>query len=250
MAENAVILAAGKGSRFKENGVELPKVLLSIGGLRLMERSVLTLHRAGVRHFRIVLGSYREQIREVMSASNSLDGIDVSFVDCPDYEKGNGVSFGAGASGFADSFLLTMCDHIFSPETIRSFVQLAEAQASMPALACDADLENVFDMDDATKVESSAGMIKSISKQLTTYDLVDTGLFFFPKGYGAVVAEQVSAGATSVSNIIQYLLDDKGVRAVTVPNAVWQDVDYPEMKDEAEKRLRAAGILELPPAEN
>jgi len=46
--KHAVILAAGKSSRFREKGIQKPKVLLPIGGLRLMERSILTLRAAGV----------------------------------------------------------------------------------------------------------------------------------------------------------------------------------------------------------
>ena len=102
--KHAVILAAGMSSRFRENGVKKPKVLLPIGGLRLMERSILTLRAAGVEHFRVVLGAYREQIHAEMSKSPRLQDIDVTFVQCPDFEKGNGVSFGAGASGIEEPF--------------------------------------------------------------------------------------------------------------------------------------------------
>ena len=88
--KHAVILAAGKSSRFREKGIKKPKVLLPIGGLRLMERAILTLKAAGVEHFRIVLGAYREQIYEEMSKSPRIQDVDVTFVQCPDFEKGNG----------------------------------------------------------------------------------------------------------------------------------------------------------------
>ena len=53
--EHAVILAAGNGERFQEKGVKLPKVLLKVGGLRLLERAVLALNQVGVKHFYIVV---------------------------------------------------------------------------------------------------------------------------------------------------------------------------------------------------
>lgn len=235
--KNAVILAAGKSSRFRERGVKKPKVLMKVGGLRLLERSVLTLREAGVENFRIVVGAYRDQVMEEMKNSPRLHGVNIEFVVSENYELGNGVSFGDGAAGFDEPFLLTMSDHIFSPETVKNFIQKATAEAHLPALACDGDLEGVFDMDDATKVASRSGFIHHIGKEITEYDLVDTGLFYFPAGYGKSASEKAKAGAHSVSNIIQQFIDGEGVRALALDNAMWQDVDDPSMKREAERRL-------------
>ena len=235
--KNAVILAAGKSQRFRENGEQLPKVLMKVGGLRLLERAILTLHKAGVVHFRISVGAYREQIVPKMKALPRLKGLDIEYIVCEDYEKGNGVSFGAAAGGFDGPFLLAMSDHIFSVETIKEFVSKALQTPHLPALACDPNLSEVFDMEDATKVKARNGFIGDIGKGLDDYDLVDTGLFYFPEGYGKRVAEKVAGGATSVSHIIQQFSDDSGGRAISLQRPFWQDVDNPDMKAEAERRL-------------
>ena len=235
--KHAVILAAGNGERFKAEGTELPKVLLQVGGLRLLERSILTLHSAGIRHFRIVTGAHRQQIIELMRQSKRLHGIDIEYVDCPDFALGNGQSFAAGAAPLKEAFLLTMADHIFSPGTIQTFKRLALEQPDQAALACDADIEGVFDLDDATKVLSNDGLIQDIGKTIPDYNLIDTGLFYFPAGLGKIVRQKADDGANSVSNIITQLIEERGVRAVTVDNAVWQDVDNPGMRKEAERRL-------------
>ncbi len=234
---HAVILAAGKSQRFRENGTKKPKVLLKVGGLRLLERTILTLHAAGIEHFRVVVGAYREQVTEELKRSPRLQGLQVEFVECPDYELGNGVSFAAGAAGLQDPFLLTMSDHIFSASTIEAFLEDVARHPQLPALACDPKLEEVFDMDDATKVASRKGFIHRIGKQLTDFDLVDTGLFYFPEGYGDKVRRQKEKGACSVSEIVQEFIEETGVRAVALPEAFWQDVDNPSMKKEAERRL-------------
>jgi CDP-L-myo-inositol myo-inositolphosphotransferase len=235
--KNAVILAAGKSQRFREKGLQKPKVLLRIGGLRLLERAILTLKEAGVEHFRIVVGAYKDEVLSEMKQLPRLQAVDIEYVECDNYELGNGVTFGAGAAGFDEPFLLTMSDHIFSPETVKDFIQKANEQPELPALACDGNLAEVFDMDDATKVSSKEGFIHNIGKEIAEYDLVDTGLFYFPKGYGKMVAEKASAGAHSVSGIIQSFIDGEGVRALALDNAMWQDVDNPGMKREAERRL-------------
>ena len=237
LIEHAVILAAGHGQRFKEKGVELPKVLLKVGGLRLLERAVLALNQVGIKHFYIVVGAYKDQIVGVMSKIDRLKDLDVNFVECANYNLGNGVSFGKGASQVTAPFLLTMSDHIFSIKTLQNFVDLAKESPELPALACDADLVGVFDMDDATKVASKNGKIHRIGKELETYDLVDTGLFYFPAGYGDIVAKKAENGANGVSDIMKQLIVEEGVRATVLKKAIWQDVDNPSMKKEAERRL-------------
>jgi 1L-myo-inositol 1-phosphate cytidylyltransferase len=243
--KNAVILAAGKSSRFRDQGVLKPKVLMQVGGLGLLERAILTLHSTGVEHFRITVGAYKEQVMTEMKSLERLKGIDIEYVECDDYELGNGVSFAAGAAGFSEAFFLTMSDHIFSPDTIRDFVKKTKEAPHLPALACDADLENIFDMDDATKVASRDGFIHNIGKEIKEYNLVDTGLFYFPKGYGSTIAEKAEQGAHSVSGIIQHFIDGDGVRAVVLDNAQWQDVDDPNMKQEAERRLTKFANTEI-----
>ena len=235
--KNAVILAAGKSSRFRESGILKPKVLMKVGGLRLLERAILTLNKAGVEHFRIVVGAYRDTVVPAMKTMPRLKELDIEYVVCEDFEKGNGVSFGAGAAGFDEPFLLTMSDHIFSPNTIRDFVGKTEEAPHLPALACDPELDDVFDMDDATKVLSDGDFIGNIGKTIVDYDLVDTGLFYFPKNYGKRIYELSKNGANSVSNIIQEFIDESGVRAVSLHQPMWQDVDNPSMKKEAERRL-------------
>ena len=237
VVKHAVILAAGKSSRFRESGVLKPKVLMKVGGLRLLERAILTLNKAGVEHFRITVGAYRDQVVPEMQSLKRLKGLDIEYVVCEDYEKGNGVSFGAGANGFDEPFLLAMSDHIFTPKTILNFIEKTAEAPHLPALACDPELDDVFDMDDATKVLSGNGFINDIGKEITDYDLVDTGLFYFPKNYGKRVATLAKNGANSVSNIIQEFIDESGVRAISLYKPMWQDVDNPDMKKEAERRL-------------
>ena len=235
--EHAVILAAGNGQRFQEKGVKLPKVLLKVGGLRLLERAVLALNQVGVKHFYIVVGQYREQIIEIMSKIDRIKALDVNFIYCENHNEGNGVSFGAGASQTNAPFFLTMSDHIFSIPTLKNFVKDVEQNPTIPSLACDANLAEVFDMDDATKVVSKNEKIYDIGKEIPNYDLVDMGLFYFPAGYGQKVTRKVENGAKSVSDIINQFIAETGVRTAVVPEALWQDVDNPSMKKEAEKRL-------------
>ena len=235
--KHAVILAAGNSERFKAEGTQLPKVLLKLGGLRLLERAILTLKEAGIEHFKIVTGDHREQIVNTMGKIKRLQTLDIEYVKAENYHLGNGMSLAAGAAEIEEPFLLTMSDHVFSPTTIKTFKQRVIDQPELPALACDPKVDDVFDLDDATKVLSEDGQIKEINKELDNYNLIDIGLFYFPEGYGPKIAEKAAAGAHSVSNIVGQFIEEKGMRTESIDDAVWQDVDNPGMRKEAERRL-------------
>lgn len=59
--KNAIILAAGKSSRFAPFTYEKPKGLFRVKGEILIERQIEQLHQAGVREIYIVIGYMKEK---------------------------------------------------------------------------------------------------------------------------------------------------------------------------------------------
>ena len=62
-----------------------------------------------------------------------------------------------------DNFLLSMSDHIVSIEAIRRIV---ECGLTCNLLLVDPNIDDVFDIDDATKVKTSESRIIDIGKEL------------------------------------------------------------------------------------
>lgn len=58
--DTAVILAAGMGTRLKEHTVERPKGFLEIDGKSLIDRSIQSLHRYGIKNIIIGTGYFHE----------------------------------------------------------------------------------------------------------------------------------------------------------------------------------------------
>ena len=235
----AVILAAGHGSRMAQGGADLPKPLLRVAGLGLLERSLLTLRAAGVEEIRIVVGAGREQIAaEVhrMAAAHRLDVEQIELIDCPRFEDGNGASLAAGAHGLTGGFLVAMADHVMDSAFVGAFLAGAADHPHVPQVAADAPAA-VFDLDDATKLRTEGGQVAAIGKQLESYDAIDAGLFYFPPRSGALVGKLVAAGARSVSDVVTRIARTRPFLAVRVPTGLWQDVDTPAMAREAERRL-------------
>ncbi len=233
----AVILAAGAGERIRDSEKGLPKPLVVLGGLYLLERSILNLDACGIKRFRVVLGYRGQEIERVIRSCKNLVSFKIEFLYNPDFEKGNGSSLAKGVEGLQEPFLLTMADHLFGPDTLRQFISKALLNGERAQLGTDKNIKGVFDLPDATKVLSEAGRIEKIGKELSDFNEIDTGLFYFPEWSPEKIQSSFAQGADSVSEIVAEIRKDHGFFTTSLDNAFWQDVDTPEMKKEAERRL-------------
>lgn len=80
--EQAVVLAAGRGTRMKELTDKTPKPLLPVAGVPLIERVMRPLMEGGVKRFVIVTGYLAEKIEEHLAKlPNNIEVIFVRQVD-------------------------------------------------------------------------------------------------------------------------------------------------------------------------
>lgn len=239
MIKQGIILASGLGSRLNSEGRNEPKPLMPIGGMALIERVITLMKLAGIEHIVIVLGYRGDQIKKFIS-DRGMTGI--VTVENEEYNKKNGISLlkGGEALNKGEPFLLSMSDHIFSNDFMADFIQKAEPQLeeAETVLSVDRDIENVFDLDDATKVFTEENIITKIDKQLPAYNAVDTGLFICKPS----ILEELDKlykenGDVSISEGMKVLGDKNKFHACDMTGYLWQDVDTPAMKNEAEQRL-------------
>jgi len=238
--DQAVILAAGKGTRIRGEAQPLPKPLVRVGGLTLLKRAMLTAHKAGISRFVVVVGCDGDQVKAAVSGDADLAGLEIVWADNPDYHLGNGVSVLKAAPYIEGEFFLLMADHVVDPAIYRT-LQEEPARGGL-VLAVDRKLDTIFDMDDATKVVTDAhARIVRIGKQLETFDAVDTGVFRCDPALFDVL-EQVYAekGDTSLSDGVQRLVPRGLARTADIGAAWWQDVDTPDTIGHAEKLLFAS----------
>jgi histidinol-phosphate aminotransferase len=236
----AIVLAAGLGSRLSEGGDITPKPLRRVAGVPLIVRVLRTLEAAGIEHAVVVIGHLGHLIKAAIADESELH-LRVSFVENTDYLKKNGVSV-LTAAGFIDrECVLTMSDHLYSPELVRRLLA-ADIPADGAALAVDYDIPRCFDLDDATKVGVERGRIVRIGKELDAYDALDTGVFRIGPSLVAElsrVAEQ--NGDASLSDGVQALSRRGVFAAVDVGEVRWIDVDTQPALERAEAMLRVFG---------
>ena len=233
----AIVLAAGLGSRLSGDA---PKPIRSVSGVPLLVRVLRTLEHVGIQEAVIVLGHRGDVIRRALLATPGL-GLELRFVENRDYHAKNGVSLLAAKEYVDGECLLTMSDHLYSPELPRRLLQ-AELPEGACGLGVDRDVPRCFDIDDATKVVTSAGRITEIGKELEVYDAIDTGVFRIgPSLIAEIEKAYEKQGDCSLSDGVRALAEKGAFFACDVGDARWIDVDTPEALERAEAMLRVFG---------
>ena len=232
-----LILAAGYGSRLQGvSAVTSFKPLTPVLGKPLIFRTIESLEKAGCFSIVIVLGYGSEEVKnailDIYKGSTPIE-----FVYNEKYELSNGVSVLSAKEYLSDEFIMTMSDHILGDsvmETARDY----DLDKNSAALLVDYKIDTIFDMDDATKVYSENGKIKSIGKQINDFNCIDTGVFVCSKGLLSSLEEAYKRkGDTSISDGVQELAEKGKMYTVDIKDGFWQDVDTPEMLDYVEKVL-------------
>jgi 1L-myo-inositol 1-phosphate cytidylyltransferase len=227
-----LILAAGNGSRIASVSGGVPKPLVPLRGIPLLEHVMTSCRGAGITRFVIVVG-YRANLIRRWFAERSFDDISVTLTENPDYHRANGISALAAKGELHNPFLLLMSDHIFEPKTAKGLAQQPLADDEV-ILAVDHNVEGVFDLDDATKVKCEANHIVDIGKDLARYDALDTGMFFCNPALFDRLESAKRDGNCSLSDGMRQLAREQKLRAFDIGDAHWQDVDSPEALAHAE----------------
>jgi len=239
--KTAVIVAAGNGTRLRQ-GIRAapPKPLFRLGGMRLIERVIVTLESRGIRRFRIVVGYRASEVVAALKKSKVLKKlrVKIDFILCPGFRKGNGHSLASGTGDLDEPFLLAMSDHVYDPRQVDALLEAAAEEPHRTLLVTEPDPERTFDLEDATKVRvDGEGNIVSIGKDIRRFTQVDTGLFYFPAGAASLIKDEIDSGGHGISDVVRRTIGLNLFRAVPVTGAAWQDVDNPAMARQAETML-------------
>jgi len=239
-AETAVVIAAGAGRRMREtNGGARPKPATLVVGIPIVVRVLWRLAETGVRRAVVVTGCRAPEV-EATARAGRPPGLELVFVHNEGWERQNGLSVLAARHAVGGApFVLTMADHLYSPLVIEA-LRTVRARDVDVALAVDRRLNEIGDIDDATRVRTGAGgRIAEIGKGLPAYDAIDTGVFLCaPALFDAIEGERDASGDCSLSQGVARVAQGGRALAVDVPKeAWWQDVDNAADLARAERKL-------------
>jgi choline kinase len=228
-----LILAAGNGTRIASVARGVPKPLVPLCGVPLLEHVMMSSREAGIERFVIVAGYRADSIRRWLS-SQSMDDISIMLIENPEYHKANGVSALFAKKELNQPFLLLMSDHIFEPKTAKALLRQPIADDEV-ILVVDSKIDRVFDLEDATKVRCEGNLIVEIGKELGHYNALDTGMFLCSPALFNRLESAKKNGDCSLSDGMRTLAQDGKLRAFDIGDGHWQDVDSPQALAHAEE---------------
>lgn len=231
----AIIMAAGKGSRLGSLTAGKPKSFVEIKGKKLIDYNLKLLEKYGVDEIIIVTGYQCEAFEELAQGMKN-----VKFAYNPFYEMMNVLgSFYMGMDLLEDDFIYLHADTVCEPEIFEKLMKL-DADVTLPVdyRTCD---------DEAMKVRSEAGKITQITKQMPN-ELADgefIGMASFRKKVLPALRNKTrqlmkeKAFTAYFESAIQKLIDEErfDIKAVPTDGGFWTEIDFIEDYEKAVKEM-------------
>jgi choline kinase len=224
----AVIIAAGQSSRLWPQTDKTPKTLLPFKKNTILGTVIKRLKKSGVNKIFLVVG-YKDNLIRTHIKENPPTDVKIKLIVNPEWQKGNGLSVLCAEKYVGKKpFILSMCDHVVSVKAIKRVVQHEHKKDNL--LLVDRRIDDIFDIDDATKVLVRKKKIVNIDKNLTIYNGIDCGIFRLDyRFFKAMKKRHKNEGLESISAGVGGLIKKGRMRAVYMKNnEKWIDIDTPE----------------------
>jgi choline kinase len=242
----AVLLAAGLGSRLGSLTRELPKALIAVAGKPLLEHALGFV--ANLRPSRvIVVGGFcfaqvQEMLAELRGRAPALAALPIELVENTAFRDGNLVSLLCARPRLSGDFLLMNIDHIYR----HRIAQVVAPDAAEVTAFIDTD--RTLGADDMKVERGADGRIVAIAKTLTKFDCGYVGMTRVPSArFAAYFAEADRAlaeegRAIHVERILARLAKTTAAPVCRdISGHGWLEVDTPDERAAAEAALASAG---------
>jgi choline kinase len=226
-----VILAAGSGSRLASARGDVPKPLVTVGGVPLVAHALAHARASGCTEAVVVIGFDGDRVRAAVE--RMAPDLYVRFTTSPDHAAPNGVSLLAAEPFAAPMFFLQMVDHLFGEVALPKLLATPMNGEAGRVLVDRAPAD--VDVADATRVRLEGPRVTAIGKGIEPWDAIDAGCFVLTRAvFGALRAVPRTAART-VSSGMRQLVARGLLHAVDVDGTSWIDVDTPADRTIAER---------------
>ncbi len=225
----ALILAAGRGSRLGERGAEVPKCLLDVGRRPIVEHQLEALADAGVGPVGMVLGYSADEIREVV-------GIRSEYIINPRWSTTNSLySFWLARDWVKGSVLVLNGDVLFHPRVLDRLLR-----HHGDAFAYDSSSGHGREH---MKVKLERGRLVDMAKDLPPEEISGENVGILSLSFDAVkrlfeIAERlVEKGAETnwLGAAVCELARERDLRGVDIAGLPWAEIDFSYDLDRARK---------------
>jgi UDP-N-acetylglucosamine diphosphorylase/glucosamine-1-phosphate N-acetyltransferase len=217
--KQAVILAAGEGSRMRPLTFNRPKVMLTLVNKPILEHLIIELKQAGINIFNIIVGYRDDKIRDYFDDGHNWN-IEIRYI----YQKqplGTADALRMVAGVIKDDFVVTNGDIIADSRDVRNLMELSGMAMSLVELP---------DVTGLGVVEEKEGRVTKIYEKTSSpcTHLANAGLYkFSPQIFKAIQATPKSIrGEYELTDSIQMLID-QGEKIWVNNIRQWFDLSYP-----------------------
>lgn len=232
----AVILAAGQGTRIRAIGPSKPMV--SVEGTALLERVIRNAMTGGVQDFVIVTGYNADPLREFVGGLADQLPCSLRCIENKEWHLGNGRSVLAARDVVGETFHLLMADHLIDPLILRR-VRGGLLPPCGVRLGVDFRLRNPHvDMEDVTKVLCKGANVSAIGKSISAFNGFDTGVFWATHGLFNAIDQSIKQHSDdSLSGGVRILAASGLMFCADIGDHTWIDVDTPAVLELAQQAL-------------
>jgi choline kinase len=240
-AGQAIIMAAGLGSRLKDLTAATPKALIEAGGRPLIDYALAFARRAGAAR-RIVVGGFCHADVAARVAAQDPDAV---IVENPEFRKGNLISMRAGHAALAPGgFLLMNTDHVYRPSIADVVARACADAAGTGRVTAFCDFDRALGPDDM-KVRLDPGRrVAEMAKALPAWDCGYVGMTYVPDArradYEAAAARVLAerGDAVHVESILVALAAAGAPPEIAdISGHGWLEIDEPHERAHADAVL-------------
>jgi len=224
----AVILAAGMGTRLKEEGKTKPKGFLQLGKYAIIQESINKLLRAGIRQIIIVTGHHFEFYERL---KGSYPGIIETVYNSQYARSGSMYSLYCARERLAEDFLLLESDIVYEERALSEILQFPKNRSNGVLLS------GPTTSDDKVYVAVSGARIVGMSKDLSQIGSDIAGeLVGITRVSRFLFKEMIAAAEAMFGRTLQVAYETDCLAAVAswhplyyhlVPDLIWAEIDDP-----------------------
>lgn len=232
----AVILAAGAGTRLKHLTSEIPKAMVAVAGAPLIDH-VLRFVSALRPTETIVVGGYQAEALEAHVGGRP----GIRLVRNREFSLGSVLTLQKAVPLLRGDFLLMNADHIYPDPMAEAILASARSDRITAMIDKDRDLQG----DDMKVLLDDANRVRAISKALVEHTAGYIGMTHvggrrlggYLRALEAVAAE--TNGQANVEAVLGRLCVAEPLDTLDLSGHGWFEIDTPEERDRAEAGLAA-----------
>ena len=232
----AVVLAAGEGTRLRPLTEDKPKGMVEVDGAPILTHCFDNLVELGASELIVVVGYMKEKI--IQHYGDEYEGIPITYAH---QREQNGLAHAllTVEDHIDEDFMLILGDNVFEANLSDVVKRQAEDRADAAFLVEEVPMEEAgrYGVCDTNKYGEIVDVVEKPDDPPS--NLVMTGFYTFTPAifHACHLVQPSNRGEYEISDAVGLLLES-GRTIDAIPLDGWRmDIGYPEDRDEAERRL-------------